>query len=66
MPTLFPGFAPSVNSPALDFTSLCGDGDVMERPRPVDGDGNGSDVCDIGAVESPANMDVIWSDAFGI
>lgn len=63
---LFPGFAPTVDSPALDSTSFCGDKDVMERVRPIDGNGSGTAVCDVGGVESPANIDIIWTDTFGI
>lgn len=63
---LFPGFAPTADSPALDSTGFCGAKDVMERDRPIDGDGSGTAVCDVGGIESPANMDIIWSDAFGI
>jgi predicted outer membrane repeat protein len=63
---LFPGFAPTVDSPALDITSFCGEKDVMERDRPIDGNGSGTAVCDVGGIESPANIDIIWSDAFGI
>lgn len=62
----YPGFAPSVNSPALDGTESCGQNDVMGRTRPLDGDGDGMAFCDIGAIESPANTDVIWADSFGL
>jgi predicted outer membrane repeat protein len=65
-PDLFPGFAPTVNSSALDATGICAEDDLMERTRPLDGDGNGTASCDIGAVESPTDMDIIWTDAFGI
>lgn len=65
-PDLFPGFAPTIDSEALDATENCADDDLMERTRPLDGDGNGTAYCDIGAIESPTRMDIIWSDAFGI
>jgi len=61
----FPGFAPTVNSPAIDSTDICDDEDAIERDRPMDGDGNGSNICDIGAIEAMTQTDLIWQDAFG-
>lgn len=65
-PDYYPGFAPTTDSPALDSASFCSDKDVMRRDRPIDGDGNGQAFCDIGAIESPTSIDLIWSDSFGL
>lgn len=65
-PDFYPGFAPTTDSPALDRTSTCSDKDVMRRDRPLDGYGDGQAFCDVGAIESPASVDVIWSDSFGL
>lgn len=62
----YPGFAPTIYSPALDMTETCNDKDLMERTRPEDGDGDGLAFCDIGAIEAPESTDLIWSDSFGL
>ena len=62
----YPGFAPTVDSLAIDSTEVCSDEDVMERLRPQDGDGDGIAFCDIGAIEAAESTDLIWSDSFGL
>ena len=46
--TLAPG-APGIDS---GDASSCASDDVLGRPRPVDGDGDGNAVCDRGAYEA--------------
>ena len=46
--TLAPG-APGIDS---GDASSCASDDVLRRPRPLDGDGDGSAVCDRGAYEA--------------
>jgi hypothetical protein len=47
------GMAPRQSSPAIDAANdgLCPRVDILGNPRPKDGDGDGQDVCDIGAYE---------------
>jgi hypothetical protein len=61
----YPGFMPTINSPALDSTEACADEDLMRRNRPEDGDDDGMAFCDVGAIETFENTDVLWSDSFG-
>lgn len=42
---------PLTGSPAIDTGGSCFSPDQRGLPRPTDGDGNGSVVCDVGAVE---------------
>lgn len=62
----FPGFAPMVDSPLIDVNDNCGERDLLEQLRPIDGDGDGAAFCDAGAIEAAANEDAIWYDSFGI
>ncbi len=62
----YPGFEPTVNSPALDSTEVCSELDLMQRNRPEDGDNDGFAFCDVGAIEAPDSTDLIWSDSFGL
>ncbi|WP_395375285.1 hypothetical protein [Marinicella sp. W31] len=65
-PMYYPGFYPTVNSPALDGGSnASGSADLNGNPIPTDGNGNGSFIPDLGAFEAPANTDLIWKDSFG-
>lgn len=51
-----PGYHPLLpGSPAIDTigSGFCTGVDQRGAPRPQDGDGNGSDVCDLGAHEAP-------------
>ncbi len=58
-------FLPMTGSPVIDSGSLsdCAFFDQRGQARPSDGDGNGSDDCDIGSVEV-ANPDVIFKSSF--
>jgi len=49
------GMVPSSGSPAIDAADdgVCPSVDILGAVRPVDGDGDGSAVCDIGAYEVP-------------
>jgi CSLREA domain-containing protein len=49
------GHPPLPGSPAIDTGDpvACREGDQRNAPRPVDGDGNGSAICDVGAIEIP-------------
>ncbi|WP_154224191.1 hypothetical protein [Marinicella rhabdoformis] len=71
----FPGFEPTVNSPALDveddaFCYVPPGIDLTEdqngNPRSLDGDDDGTASCDTGAIEAPANTDLIYADQFGL
>lgn len=65
-PDYYPGFYPTINSPALDAGSSTQQGtDLNGNALPQDGDGNGSSIRDIGALEAPAGHDVIWLDNMG-
>lgn len=58
--------SPLANSPLIDRSSalaFCPAADQRALPRPVDGDSNGSAVCDIGAVEVSAS-DNIFQNGF--
>lgn len=64
---------PAINSPAVDVVPvsdcLAVDGsplltDQRQFIRPADGDSNGSDLCDIGALERNAVADLIFADGF--
>lgn len=70
----FPAFLPTLGSPAIDRSSapVCVDHDQQalthdqqNRPRPLDGDGNGSQLCDLGASEAETNTDLFYADSFG-
>jgi CSLREA domain-containing protein len=58
--------APLTGSGLVDNVNAttCANLDQRGSPRPVDGDGNGSSVCDIGAVEVSAGSDVLFRDGF--
>ncbi|MFV0542871.1 MAG: hypothetical protein ACK5L8_04175 [Marinicella pacifica] len=76
IPTLLPGFELTADSPAIDYedTSLCwlppsGDDlneDQNGQSRDVDGDNDGTASCDLGALEAPANTDLIFADSLGV
>ena len=50
-----PTLLPLTGSPAIDTGDplSCPEDDQRGFPRPRDGDGNGSSICDVGAVELP-------------
>ncbi len=65
------GFSPASGSPAIDTVEMCQDLDgshlVIDqqgRIRPIDGDDDGVALCDIGAIESLQNNDLIWRNGF--
>lgn len=76
IPTLLPGFKLSADSPAIDYedTAFCwlppsGDDlneDQNGQSRDVDGDNDGTASCDLGALEAPANTDLIFADSLGV
>ena len=70
----FPAFMPTTGSAAIDRSSaaVCVDydqqaldHDQQNQSRPVDGDGNGSAMCDLGASEAPESIDLLFADALG-
>lgn len=70
----FPGFEPTADSPALDVEDddwclIPPGNDLAEDQngfsRDMDGDGDGTISCDAGAIEAPANTDLIYADQFG-
>lgn len=57
------GMQPTSSSPAIDAgdNQICPSVDILGVPRPVDGNGDGSAICDIGAYEIPgANQPVLF------
>ncbi len=69
-----PGFVPTAHSPGLDVFAgapcIDTEGDAINfdqqgLPRATDGDGNGTPGCDAGALEAPADTDLIYADVFG-
>ncbi|MBP7622659.1 MAG: hypothetical protein KA763_01720, partial [Xanthomonadales bacterium] len=52
------------SSPAIDVgqNSTCATTDQRGVTRPADGDGNGSKICDLGAVEKV--IDAVFSNGF--
>ena len=75
LPLLLPGFELTVDSPAIDHedTALCWvppgadlDEDQNGQTREVDGDDDGTASCDLGALEAPANTDLIFADSLGV
>jgi hypothetical protein len=70
----YPAFLPAAGSPAIDRASLavCVDHDQQSLNhdqqnllRPIDGDGNGSVLCDLGASEAEFNTDLLFADSLG-
>jgi len=61
----FPGFQPTVNSPALDIGSDLVTTDFNGNDSPMDGTGENRPFSDLGAHEAPTNTDLIWRDNFG-
>jgi hypothetical protein len=49
------GMTPSPQSPAIDTADndMCPIDDILGTPRPLDGNGDGNKVCDMGAYEMP-------------
>lgn len=75
IPTLLPGFELAASSPAIDYedNSLCWippgadlNEDQNGQSREVDGDNDGTANCDLGALEAPANTDLIFADSLGV
>jgi len=72
IPTLLPGFELTADSPAIDYEDnfLCwippGDDLNEGQSRDVDGDNDGTASCDLGALEAPANTDLIFADSLGV
>jgi hypothetical protein len=63
----FPGLVPSEGSFAIDATGFCGEFDARGQARPVDGDANGSAICDIGGIEATDSDNIsisIFIDGF--
>jgi hypothetical protein len=56
---------PMAGSPVIDAGNQgdCTAVDQRDIERPIDGDGNGSVVCDLGSIEV-ANPDIIFKDGF--
>jgi hypothetical protein len=56
----------TADSPALDSgdNAVCPTQDQRLEPRPADGDGNGSAICDRGALENPqvGQQTILWGD----
>lgn len=44
-------YRPQANEPAIDVGPFCATTDLIGRSRPQDGDGDGTALCDLGAVE---------------
>lgn len=70
----FPALQPTSDSSAIDRVPVSAcvfyggdslDSDQQGNQRPMDGDGDNTATCDIGAIEVPLNHDLIWSDTFG-
>ncbi len=70
----WPALTPTMDSSAIDSVPSASclfygptalNDDQQNNPRPVDGDGDGTSDCDIGAIEVPIDHDLLWSDGFG-
>lgn len=62
-----PTYALQAGSPAIDAAAsgLCLSTDQRGAPRPFDGDGNGSTICDVGAFEAGATVPtLLFADGF--
>ena len=75
IPLYLPGFELTADSPAIDYEDnfncwIPPGADLNEdqngQSREVDGDNDGTASCDLGALEAPANTDLIFADSLGV
>ena len=57
-------YIPQLNEFVIDRDQYCASTDLIGRPRPIDGDGDGSALCDLGAVEAFNTSSDIFADGF--
>ncbi|MEZ5465260.1 MAG: hypothetical protein R3F22_08585 [Lysobacteraceae bacterium] len=57
-------YRPQLNEFAVDVDTYCAEVDLIGRNRPIDGDGDGEALCDLGAVEYLNTSIGIFNDGF--
>ena len=57
-------YFPQLNEPVVDVDVYCAGTDLIGRDRPIDGDGDGDALCDLGAIEYINTSIGVFDDGF--